>query len=74
MVELCGASVVKQPDLFTATASSTAVVVVQPDAWEENTDYGAIQQQSNVALVTREWVLDSVACYQCQELSAYLVS
>ncbi|XP_063035215.1 breast cancer type 1 susceptibility protein isoform X2 [Melospiza melodia melodia] len=74
MVELCGASVVKQPDQFTATASSTAVVVVQPDAWEENTDYGAIQQQSNVALVTREWVLDSVACYQCQELRAYLVS
>ncbi|NWY28035.1 BRCA1 protein, partial [Pheucticus melanocephalus] len=74
MVELCGASVVKQPDLFTPTANSTAVVVVQPDAWEENMDYGAIQQQSNVALVTREWVLDSVACYQCQELSAYLVS
>ncbi|KAL9823704.1 breast cancer type 1 susceptibility protein isoform 2-T2 [Geothlypis trichas] len=72
MVELCGASVVKQPGLF--TANSTAVVVVQPDAWKENTDYGAIQQQSNVALVTREWVLDSVACYQCQELSAYLVS
>ncbi|NXF24261.1 BRCA1 protein, partial [Rhodinocichla rosea] len=74
MVELCGASVVKQPDLFTPTASSTAVVVVQPDAWKENVDYGAIQQQSNVALVTREWVLDSVACYQCQELSAYLVA
>ncbi|XP_054505497.2 breast cancer type 1 susceptibility protein isoform X2 [Agelaius phoeniceus] len=74
MVELCGASVVKQPDLLTATANSTAVVVVQPDAWKENTDYGAIQQQSSVALVTREWVLDSVACYQCQELSAYLVS
>ncbi|NWZ98447.1 BRCA1 protein, partial [Nesospiza acunhae] len=74
MVELCGASVVKQPDLFTPTANSTAVVVVQPDAWKENMDYGAIQQQSNVALVTREWVLDSVACYQCQELSAYLVS
>ncbi|NXL13029.1 BRCA1 protein, partial [Setophaga kirtlandii] len=71
MVELCGASVVKQPGLF--TANSTAVVVVQPDAWKENMDYGAIQQ-SNVALVTREWVLDSVACYQCQELSAYLVS
>uniref|UniRef100_A0A8C9MU06 RING-type E3 ubiquitin transferase n=1 Tax=Serinus canaria TaxID=9135 RepID=A0A8C9MU06_SERCA len=74
MVELCGASVVKQPDLFSPTANSTAVVVVQPDAWKENVDIGAIQQQSNVALVTREWVLDSVACYQCQELSAYLVS
>ncbi|XP_041282516.1 breast cancer type 1 susceptibility protein [Onychostruthus taczanowskii] len=74
MVELCGASVVKQPDLFTPTANSTAVVVVQPDAWKENMDCRAIQQHSKVAVVTREWVLDSVACYQCQELRAYLVS
>ncbi|XP_032934593.1 breast cancer type 1 susceptibility protein homolog isoform X2 [Catharus ustulatus] len=74
MVELCGASVVKQPDLFSHTANSTAVVVVQPDAWKENMDFRAIQQQSRVALVTREWVLDSVACYQCQELGAYLMS
>ncbi|NXB20528.1 BRCA1 protein, partial [Rhagologus leucostigma] len=74
MVELCGASVVKQPDLFTHTANSTAVVVVQPDAWKENVDYRAIHQRNNVAVVTREWVLDSVACYECQEFSAYLMS
>ncbi|NXS29770.1 BRCA1 protein, partial [Pomatostomus ruficeps] len=74
MVELCGASVVKQPSLFTHPANSTAVVVVQPDAWEENTDYRAIPRQSSVAVVTREWVLDSVASYERQELSAYLVS
>ncbi|NWV06326.1 BRCA1 protein, partial [Ptilonorhynchus violaceus] len=74
MVELCGASVVKQPGLFTHTPNSTAVVVVQPDAWKENTDYRAIQQQNNVAMVTREWVLDSVACYECQEFNAYLLS
>ncbi|NXY76856.1 BRCA1 protein, partial [Glareola pratincola] len=74
MVELCGASVVKQLHLFTHTANSTAVVVVQPDAWMENTDYRAIQQKNDVAMVTREWVLDSVACYECQELGAYLVS
>ncbi|NXN55103.1 BRCA1 protein, partial [Rynchops niger] len=74
MVELCGASVVKQLHLFTHRANSTAVVVVQPDAWMENTNYRAIQQENNVAMVTREWVLDSVACYECQELDAYLVS
>ncbi|NXH27163.1 BRCA1 protein, partial [Myiagra hebetior] len=74
MVELCGASVVKQPDLFTRGANSAAVVVVQPDAWKENADYRAMHQQKNVAVVTREWVLDSVACYECQEFSAYLVS
>ncbi|NXV49239.1 BRCA1 protein, partial [Uria aalge] len=74
MVELCGASVVKQLHLFTHTANSTAVVVVQPDAWMEDTNYRAIQQKNNVAMVTREWVLDSVACYERQELDAYLVS
>ncbi|NXD98661.1 BRCA1 protein, partial [Chaetorhynchus papuensis] len=73
MVELCGASVVKQPDLFTHTANSAAVVVVQPDAWKENMGYRAIQQHNNVAVVTREWVLDSVARYECQEFSAYLM-
>ncbi|XP_072741868.1 breast cancer type 1 susceptibility protein isoform X4 [Ciconia boyciana] len=74
MVELCGASVVKQLHLFTHKTNSTSVVVVQPDAWMENTDYRAIQQKNNVAMVTREWVLDSVACYECQEFDAYLVS
>ncbi|NXR08163.1 BRCA1 protein, partial [Semnornis frantzii] len=76
MVELCGASVVKQLHLFThkTVSDSSAVVVVQPDAWMENMDYRAIQQKNNVAMVTREWVLDSVACYECQELDAYLVS
>ncbi|NXI62052.1 BRCA1 protein, partial [Anseranas semipalmata] len=74
MVELCGASVVKQLHLFTHKTNSTAVVVVQPDAWMESTSYKAIQQKNNVAVVTREWVLDSVACYECQEFDAYLVS
>ncbi|XP_027751794.1 breast cancer type 1 susceptibility protein isoform X2 [Empidonax traillii] len=73
MVELCGASVVKQLHLFTHSSNSTAVVVVQPDAWKENTDYRAMQQQNNIAMVTREWVLDSVACYECQKIDAYLL-
>ncbi|NXJ13254.1 BRCA1 protein, partial [Odontophorus gujanensis] len=74
IVELCGASVVKHLHLFTHKVNSTAVVVVQPDAWMEGTSYEAIQQKNNVAVVTREWVLDSVACFECQELDAYLVS
>ncbi|KAM7137612.1 breast cancer type 1 susceptibility protein isoform 2-T6 [Macrochelys suwanniensis] len=73
MVDLCGASVVKQPHLFTHKANSTAVIVVQPDAWLENAGYRAIQQKCT-AVVTREWVLDSVACYECQEFDTYLVS
>ncbi|XP_072212617.1 breast cancer type 1 susceptibility protein isoform X2 [Excalfactoria chinensis] len=74
ILELCGASVVKQLHLFTHKVNSTAVVVVQPDAWMEGTSYEAIQQKNNVIVVTREWVLDSVACFKCQELDAYLLS
>uniref|UniRef100_A0A8C0QSE0 RING-type E3 ubiquitin transferase n=1 Tax=Chelonoidis abingdonii TaxID=106734 RepID=A0A8C0QSE0_CHEAB len=73
MVELCGASVVKQPHLFTQKANSIAVIVAQPDAWLENAGCRAIQQKCT-AVVTREWVLDSVACYECQEFDTYLVS
>uniref|UniRef100_A0A7M4ELS9 RING-type E3 ubiquitin transferase n=1 Tax=Crocodylus porosus TaxID=8502 RepID=A0A7M4ELS9_CROPO len=73
MVELCGASVVTQLHLFTHKAV-TAVVIVQPDAWVEDTGYRAIQQKCSATVVTREWVLDSVACYERQEFDAYLVS
>ncbi|XP_019360926.1 PREDICTED: breast cancer type 1 susceptibility protein isoform X2 [Gavialis gangeticus] len=74
MVELCGASVVTQLHLFTHKAKHAAVVVVQPDAWMEDAGYRAIQQKCSATVVTREWVLDSVACYERQEFDAYLVS
>ncbi|XP_019355858.1 breast cancer type 1 susceptibility protein isoform X3 [Alligator mississippiensis] len=74
MVELCGASVVTQLHLFTHKAKHTAVVIVQPDAWVEDTGYRTIQQKCSATVVTREWVLDSVACYERQEFDAYLVS
>ncbi|XP_078080602.1 breast cancer type 1 susceptibility protein homolog [Mustelus asterias] len=73
LVELCGASIIKEPYLFTYSPDRTAVVVVQPDANSANTDYEAIQRQYNTIVVTREWILDSVACYQNHHLEAYLV-
>ncbi|XP_029782721.1 breast cancer type 1 susceptibility protein isoform X2 [Suricata suricatta] len=89
MVRLCGASVVKKPSLFTLgkkpcsdTLSAVsflwmqgthAVVVVQPDAWTEDSGFHAIGQVCEAPVVTREWVLDSVALYQCQELDTYLI-
>ncbi|XP_030076985.1 breast cancer type 1 susceptibility protein [Microcaecilia unicolor] len=73
MVELCGASVVKEPHLFTQKPTLTKLIVVQPDAAPEDRDYKAIQQQCGAVVVTREWVLDSVACYECQKFDTYLV-
>ncbi|XP_069459832.1 breast cancer type 1 susceptibility protein isoform X4 [Ovis canadensis] len=73
MVQLCGASVVKEPSSFTPGRGTHPVVVVQPDAWTEDAGFHVIGQMCEAPVVTREWVLDSVALYQCQELDTYLV-
>ncbi|XP_059733751.1 breast cancer type 1 susceptibility protein homolog isoform X8 [Bos taurus] len=73
MVQLCGASVVKEPSSFTPDQGTHPVVVVQPDAWTEDAGFHVIGQMCEAPVVTREWVLDSVALYQCQELDTYLV-
>ncbi|XP_066876807.1 breast cancer type 1 susceptibility protein isoform X1 [Kogia breviceps] len=74
MVHLCGASVVKEPSSFTLSQGTQPVVVVQPDAWTEGGDFSVTGQMCEAPVVTREWVLDSVALYQCQELDTYLIS
>nr|XP_014352863.1 PREDICTED: breast cancer type 1 susceptibility protein [Latimeria chalumnae] len=73
MLKLCGACAVKEPYLFSYSPNQTAVLVVQPDANSTTTDYRALQRKYNAMVVTREWILDSVACYRCQNLDAYLV-
>ncbi|ELW54730.1 Breast cancer type 1 susceptibility protein like protein [Tupaia chinensis] len=73
MVQLCGASVVKELSCFSVGTGAHPVVVVQPDAWTEDDGFHAIGQLCEAPVVTREWVLDSVALYQCQELDTYLV-
>ncbi|XP_032471309.1 breast cancer type 1 susceptibility protein isoform X6 [Phocoena sinus] len=77
MVRLCGASVVKEPSSFTLSQGTQPIVVVQPDAWTEGGGFHGescfIGQMCEAPVVTREWVLDSVALYQCQELDTYLI-
>ncbi|XP_057357510.1 LOW QUALITY PROTEIN: breast cancer type 1 susceptibility protein [Manis pentadactyla] len=73
MVHLCGASVVKEPSSFTFGKGTHPVVVVQPDAWTEDSGFQLIGHVCEASVVTREWVLDSVALYQCQELDTYLI-
>ncbi|XP_054313708.2 breast cancer type 1 susceptibility protein homolog isoform X21 [Pongo pygmaeus] len=73
IVQLCGASVVKELSSFTLGTGVHPIVVVQPDAWTEDNGFHAIGQMCEAPVVTREWVLDSVALYQCQELDTYLI-
>uniref|UniRef100_A0A8C5YYW5 BRCT domain-containing protein n=1 Tax=Marmota marmota marmota TaxID=9994 RepID=A0A8C5YYW5_MARMA len=73
MVQLCGASVVKEISSLTLDTGAQPIVVIQPDAWTEDNGFHAIEQMGKAPVVTREWVLDSVALYQCQELDTYLI-
>ncbi|XP_031822206.1 breast cancer type 1 susceptibility protein isoform X2 [Sarcophilus harrisii] len=74
MVRLCGASVVRKPSLLRPRLGSSPVVVVQPDAWEDDSSFEGIGLICEAPVVTREWVLDSIACYQRQELDTYLIA
>ncbi|XP_021564667.1 breast cancer type 1 susceptibility protein-like [Carlito syrichta] len=77
MVRLCGASVVKELSSFTlgtvSMQETRPIVVVQPDAWTEDNGYHAIGHVCEAPVVTREWVLDSVALCRCQKLDTYLI-
>ncbi|XP_068120524.1 breast cancer type 1 susceptibility protein isoform X4 [Hyperolius riggenbachi] len=70
MVSLCGASVVTKPQQFKHKQGNTSLVVVQPDG---KTDYAAMRKRYRALVVTREWVLDSVASYKLQTFDSYLV-
>ncbi|XP_068923684.1 breast cancer type 1 susceptibility protein isoform X3 [Petaurus breviceps papuanus] len=74
MVQLCGATVVKKPSSLRPRVDSSPVMVVQPDAWEDDSSFQGIRLICEAPVVTREWVLDSVACYRRQELDTYLIS
>uniref|UniRef100_A0A4W3HND0 BRCT domain-containing protein n=1 Tax=Callorhinchus milii TaxID=7868 RepID=A0A4W3HND0_CALMI len=66
MVDLCGASIAKEPYLFTYNPNRKHNQL--PDAC-----VAGMERRFSAAVVTREWVLDSVACYCCHPLEAYLL-
>ncbi|XP_040187161.1 breast cancer type 1 susceptibility protein [Rana temporaria] len=70
MVSLCGASFVKEPQMFKHKEGTTSLVVVQPDG---KSDYTAMRKRYRALVVTREWVLDSVSSYKLQTFDNYLV-
>ncbi|KAL1780101.1 breast cancer type 1 susceptibility protein isoform X2 [Sigmodon hispidus] len=74
MLQLCGASVVKEPSSLTHdTGAYPVVIIVQPSAWTEDNDCPEIGQLCKAHLVMWDWVLDSISVYRCRDLDAYLV-
>ncbi|KAK7802204.1 hypothetical protein U0070_008744 [Myodes glareolus] len=73
MLQLCGASVVKELSSLTRDTDAHPIVIVQPSAWTEENDCPEIGQLCEAHLVMWDWVLDSISVYQRRDLDAYLV-
>ncbi|XP_007643355.1 breast cancer type 1 susceptibility protein isoform X2 [Cricetulus griseus] len=73
MLQLCGASVVKELSSLTPDTGVHPIVIVQPSAWTEENGCPEIDQLCGAHLVMWDWVLDSISVYRCRDLDAYLV-
>ncbi|XP_072523321.1 uncharacterized protein [Salminus brasiliensis] len=70
MVEMCGATIMKDPLMFSKhVRGKCQLVVVQPGSDDSQSYYRALQKKATV--VTRSWLLDTIATYTLQNPEDY---
>ncbi|XP_072179556.1 uncharacterized protein [Diadema setosum] len=74
LCEMCGACTVQHPSLFPYTSGKTAFIVVEPNLTDTPTDYQGLYRRFRVPVISREWILDSIAQYKTQPILDYLLS
>ncbi|XP_054767933.2 breast cancer type 1 susceptibility protein-like [Lytechinus pictus] len=73
LCEMCGASTVQHPSLFPYNPGRKAYIIVEPNL-DTDRDYQGLQRKFRVPVISREWVLDSIALYKSQPITDYLLS
>eukprot|EP00057_Strongylocentrotus_purpuratus_P027742 XP_011682216.1 PREDICTED: uncharacterized protein LOC755086 [Strongylocentrotus purpuratus] len=73
LCEMCGASTVQHPSLFPYNPGRKAFIVVEPNL-DTDRNYQGLQRKFRVPVISREWVLDSIALYKSQPITDYLLT
>ncbi|XP_033111085.1 uncharacterized protein LOC117112136 isoform X2 [Anneissia japonica] len=73
LLELTGVTKVSHPTMFPFYQNRKAIIIAQPDADQEPINFQGLFRKFKVPVISREWILDSIAPSTVQALDDYLL-